>query len=54
LKPSERKQLAERVLCDRKLLEDLADHVLIERAKRVKGKPITLDEYASRTGQLAP
>ncbi len=45
LKPAERVALAERILRDRGLLEDLYDHVLIERAKRVKGRSMTLDEY---------
>ena len=42
LKPKERQELAERILRDRKLVEDLADHVLIEKAKRVRGKSVTL------------
>lgn len=42
LKPKERQELAKRILHDRKLLGDFSDHVLIEKAKRVKGKPITL------------
>ncbi|MDZ4246530.1 MAG: hypothetical protein U1D67_05345 [Dehalococcoidia bacterium] len=42
LKPKERQALAERILRDRKLLEDLGDHVLIERAKQVKGKPVAI------------
>ena len=49
LKPAERQQLAERILRDRKLLEDLMDHTLIEKAKRVKGKPVTLSDYTART-----
>ena len=36
LKPGERQELAERILRDRKLLEDIIDHALIEKAKRVK------------------
>ena len=32
----------------RKLPADMADHLLIEKAKRVKGTPITLDDYARR------
>ena len=47
LKPKERQELAERILRDRKLLEDLSDHLLIEKAKRVRGKPTTLAEYAT-------
>ena len=48
LKPAERRALAERILRDRKLLEDLADHVSIERAKRVAGQSVTLDEYVAQ------
>jgi hypothetical protein len=47
LKPGERQELAERILRDRKLVEDLADHLLIEKAKRVRGKPLTLAEYTT-------
>ena len=32
LKPSERRALAERILRDRKLLDDFLDHVFIEKA----------------------
>lgn len=47
LKPRERLALAERILRERKLLQDVGDHLLIERAKRVKGKPITLGDYTA-------
>ncbi len=47
LKPKERQELAERILRDRKLLEDLSDHLLIEKAKRVRGKSLTLAEYTT-------
>lgn len=53
LKPEERQALAERILRDRKLLEDLGDHVLIERAKRVKGKPVALGEYVAHRRKVA-
>jgi len=48
LKPAERMALAEKILHDRGLLDDMYDHVLIERAKKVKGRPLTLDEYLVR------
>ena len=48
LKRAERAALAERILRDRRLLEDLYDHLLIEQAKKVKGKSVTLDEYLAR------
>ena len=48
LKPAERMALAERILHDRRLLDDMYDHVLIERAKGVKGRSMTLDEYLVR------
>lgn len=47
LKPKERQELAERILRDRKLVEDLIDHALIEKAKRVKGEPVTLKDYVA-------
>lgn len=53
LKPAERRALAERILRDRKLLEDLGDHLLVERARRVKGKPVTLDEFVARLPRAA-
>ena len=45
LKRAERAALAERILRDRELLEDIYDHLLIEQAKRVRGKATTLNEY---------
>ena len=54
LRPKERQALAERILRDRKLLEDLGDHMLIEKAKRVKGKPITLKQYTARPRKARP
>ncbi len=54
LQPSERRALAERILRDRKLLDDFFDHVLIEKAKRVRGKTLTLSEYeAAATSKVA-
>lgn len=53
LKPIERQALAQRILRDRKLLEDLFDHMLIEKAKRVKGKPVTLNEYLAHAKRTA-
>ncbi len=48
LMPAERAALAERILRDRRLMEDLYDHFLIEQAKKVRGKALTLDEYLAR------
>ncbi|MEK7280805.1 MAG: hypothetical protein AAB037_00430 [Chloroflexota bacterium] len=53
LKLAERQALAERILRDRKLWEDWTDHVLIDKAKRVKGKPLTLKEYVARSSKVA-
>ncbi len=53
LKPGERQVLAQRILTDRKLLEDLFDHMLIEKAKRVQGKPVTLNEYLGHKKRIA-
>lgn len=48
LKPADRKAVAERILLDKEVSEDFIDHVLIKKAKLVKGKPITLQEYKTR------
>ncbi len=45
LKRAERAALAERILRDQELLEDIYDHLLIEQAKRGRGKAVTLNEY---------
>ncbi len=54
LKPEERRMLAERILRDRRLLADLFDHALIEKAKRTRGKAVRLEEYeaVSKTAGL--
>jgi len=36
-----------------RLLEDVFDHMLIEKARKVKGKPVTLAEYAARRQRAA-
>ncbi len=43
LNRQDKKKLAERIMCDAELLEDFLDKVLIEEAKRMRGKPITLE-----------
>ncbi|MBI2859283.1 MAG: hypothetical protein HYX90_09420 [Chloroflexi bacterium] len=48
LQPIGRRALAVRILRDRKLLEDFIDHALIEKAKRVRGKSLTLNEYEAK------
>ena len=53
LKPEERQELAQRILKDRKLLKDLADHLLIEKAKQVKGRPVTLKDYVAQSRRTA-
>lgn len=45
LKPGQRQELAERILKDRNLLNDFGDHMLIEKAKRVSGKSVTLKDF---------
>ena len=51
LKRAERAALAERILRDRDVVEDVFDHFLIEKAKKVQGKSVTLDEYWARREQ---
>lgn len=49
LKAEQRRKLAERILRDdAKLMEDVVDYMLIEKAKREKGKGITWEEYKAR------
>ncbi len=48
LKVSERAALAGRILRDRGLLEGVYDHFLIEQAKKVKGRAVSLNEYLAR------
>ncbi len=48
LKRAERAALAERILRDRDVLEDVFDHFLIEKAKKVQGRSVTLHEYRAR------
>lgn len=48
LRSAERLALAERILRDRRMLDDIYDHFLIEQSKKEKGKSITLDEYLAR------
>ncbi|MBI4288879.1 MAG: hypothetical protein HY671_10675 [Chloroflexi bacterium] len=53
LRPAERKIVAERILLDKEVSEDFIDHVLIKKAKQVKGKSVSLEEYkaGSRKGK---
>ncbi|MDO8637337.1 MAG: hypothetical protein Q7R34_14095 [Dehalococcoidia bacterium] len=55
LKPEMKRQFAERILKDdTKLMEDVVDFIHIEKAKRVKGKAISLEEYkAKKKGALS-
>ena len=49
LKPEMKRQFAERILRDdTKTMEDVVDYILIEKAKRVKGKAIDLEEYKAK------
>lgn len=48
LKPADRRAMVERILMDNEVSEDFIDHVLIKKAKRVKGKSMSLEEYKAR------
>lgn len=49
LKPEMKRQFAERILRDdTKTMEDVVDFIHIEKAKRVKGKAIDLEEYKAK------
>ena len=56
LKDNDKAAFLERVLSDPALREDLIDVVLIEEAKKTKGKSVTAKEYFARrhrAGQAA-
>ena len=49
LKPEMKRQFAERILKDDpEIMEDVVDFIHIEKAKRVKGKAISLEEYKAK------
>ena len=48
LKDKEKEAFLEKVISDPDLREDLIDIVLIEEAKKVKGKPVSAREYFSK------
>jgi len=52
LKGKEKEAFLEKVISDPKLREDLIDIVLIEKAKKVKGKPISAREYFTRRRKM--
>ena len=48
LKNKEKEAFLEKVISDPGLGEDLIDTVLIEKAKKIKGKPVSAREYFAR------
>ncbi|MDO8635922.1 MAG: hypothetical protein Q7R34_06715 [Dehalococcoidia bacterium] len=54
LKPADRRAVAERILLDKEVSEDFIDHVLIKKAKQVKGKSVSLEEYKARLQKGKP
>lgn len=48
LKAKEKEAFLEKMISDPELREDLTDIVLIEKAKKIKGKPVSAREYFSR------
>jgi len=48
LKSAEREAFIEKVVSDPRLREDLMDVVLIEEAKKVKGRSVSAREYFAR------
>lgn len=56
LKTKEKEAFLEKIISDPELREDLTDIVLIEKAKKIKGKPVSAREYfakRSKTGTTA-
>lgn len=56
LKNKEKEAFLEKIISDPELREDLIDIALIEKAKKVKGKPVPAKEYFTerrRTGKAA-
>ncbi len=54
LKPADRRAVAERILLDNEVTEDFIDHILIKKAKQVKGKSVSLQEYKARLQKRKP
>ncbi len=48
LKSTEKEAFLEKVIKDRELREDLIDMALIDKAKKVKGTPISAKAYFAR------
>ncbi len=48
LKSNEQEAFLEKVISDPELREDIIDIVLIEEAKKTKGKPVSAREYFAR------
>jgi hypothetical protein len=48
LKGKEKEAFLGKIISDPKLREDLIDMVLIEKAKKIKGKPVSAREYFTR------
>jgi hypothetical protein len=52
LKNKEREAFLEKVLSDPELREDFIDVALIEKAKKVKGKPVSAKEYFTKRRKM--
>jgi uncharacterized protein YbaA (DUF1428 family) len=52
LKNKEREAFLEKMLSDPELREDFIDVALIEKAKRVKGKPVPAREYFEKRRKM--
>jgi len=52
LKSKEKEAFLEKIVSDPELREDLFDVALIERAKKVKGKPVFAKEYFAKRRKM--
>ena len=52
LKDNEQEAFLEKVISDTELREDLRDIILIEEAKKTKGKPVSAREYFAKRPKI--
>ena len=52
LKNKEKEAFLEKVISDTELREDLIDIFLIEKAKKIKGKPVSAMEYFAKRRKM--
>ncbi|MBI5055891.1 MAG: hypothetical protein HZB61_04670 [Nitrospirae bacterium] len=52
LKSKEKEAFLEKIVSDPELREDLVDIALIEKAKKIKGKPVSAKDYFARRRKI--